>query len=125
MEYRPILRESTKAPSSPETHPEDRNPDMPHTPTISIRAATPNDGRVLMHLAALDSAPMPFGPTLLAEVDGEPKAALALREDRAIADPFSPTADLVALLRVHAHAVTQAVERRVERPALARLRLAA
>ena len=98
---------------------------MSHTPTIAIRAATPADGRVLMHLAALDSATMPFGPTLLAEVDGEPKAALALREDRAIADPFSHTADLVALLRMHAATLAEKQERPAERPALGRLRLAA
>ena len=98
---------------------------MSHTPTISIRAATPNDGRVLMRLAALDSAPMPFGPTLVAEIDGEPKAALALREDRVVADPFSRTSELVALLRMHAASLAEAQERQVERPALARLRLAA
>ena len=99
---------------------------MSHTtPTISIRAATAADGRVLMRLAALDSAAMPFGPTLLAEVDGEPKAALALREDRAIADPFSHTSDLVALLRVHAATLAETQERPVERPAFGRLRVAA
>jgi hypothetical protein len=100
---------------------------MSHTPspTISIRAATAADGRSLMRLAALDSATLPFGPTLVAEVDGEPKAALALREDRVIADPFTPTADLVSLLRVHAATLTAASERRSERAAHGRLRLAA
>lgn len=98
---------------------------MPTTPTISIRAATAADGRSLMRLAALDSAPIPFGPTLVAEVDGEPKAALAIREDRAVADPFSPTADLVSLLRLHAATLTEAPEPRHERLALGRLRLAA
>ena len=77
---------------------------MSHTPTatISIRPATSDDDRSLMRLAALDSAPVPSGPTLMAEVDGEPKAALVLAEDRAIADPFSPTAGLVSLLRLAA-----------------------
>jgi len=75
------------------------------SPTISIRAATSNDGRTLLRLAALDSAPVPAGPVLLAEVDGEPQAALSLHDGRAVADPFEPTAELVSLLRVHAGAL--------------------
>jgi len=98
---------------------------MSHTPTISIRAATAADGRALTRLAALDSASIPLGPTLVAEVDGEPKAALAVREDRAVADPFTPTADLVALLRLHAESVAPRAERRAESPLDARLRVAA
>src|SRR3712207_1701662 len=79
---------------------------MPHTtPTISIRAATSNDARTVMRLAALDSAPVPFGPVLLAEVDGEPRAAVALRDGRVVADPFHRTAELVGLLRMQAENV--------------------
>jgi hypothetical protein len=78
------------------------------TPTISIRGAAPSDSRTVMRLAALDSAPVPLGPVLLAEVDGEPKAALALRDGRVVADPFARTAELVQLLQVHAAAVEQA-----------------
>ncbi len=74
------------------------------SPTISIRAATTGDGPALARLAALDSAPVPFGPVLLAEVDGRPLAALSVNEDRVIGDPFARTVDLVALLRVHARA---------------------
>ena len=95
------------------------------TPTISIRAATPNDGRALMRLAALDSAAMPLGPTLIAEIDGEPKAALSLSDERVIADPFTRTSEVVDLLRMHARTVAQAEERRFERAALGGLRLAA
>ena len=75
------------------------------TPTISIRAATTGDGPALARLAALDSAPVPFGPVLLAEVDGQPRAALSFRDDRVIGDPFTRTADLVEMLRVHARAM--------------------
>ena len=75
------------------------------SPTISIRAATTTDARVLMRLAALDSAPVPFGPVLLAEVDGEPRAAIALRDGRVVADPFHRTAELVGLLRMQAENV--------------------
>ena len=97
-----------------------------NTPTIAIRAATPADGRTLMHLAALDSAPIPFGPVLIAEVDGEAKAALSVRDDRVIADPFARTAELVDLLRVHARTLTEAQERPVAaQTPFARLRVAA
>ena len=74
------------------------------SPTISIRAATTGDGPALARLAALDSAPVPFGPVLLAEVDGQPKAALSVTEDRVIGDPFARTVELVELLRIHARA---------------------
>ena len=75
-----------------------------NTPTISIRAATHGDGPALARLAALDSAPVPFGPVLLAEVDGQPKAALSVNENRVIGDPFARTVELVELLRIHARA---------------------
>ena len=80
-------------------------------PTISIRPAVAADGPALTRLAALDSAPVPFGSVLLAEVDGQPRAALAVRDGAVVADPFAPTAELVELLRVHAAAVTQPEER--------------
>jgi len=69
-------------------------------PTVVIRAARGSDGDALERLARLDSQHPLTGPVLLAEQDGELVAALS--GDRAIADPFRPTADLVALLRVHA-----------------------
>ena len=94
-------------------------------PTIQIRAAQASDGPVLTRLAALDSAPVPFGPVLLAEVDGEPKAALSLRDDRVIADPFARTAELVDLLRLHARTLTEEQERPTLTQGLARLRVAA
>ena len=72
------------------------------SPTISIRAATTGDGPALARLAALDSAPVPFGPVLLAEVDGRPHAALSVNDGRVIGDPFARTAELAELLRVHA-----------------------
>ena len=72
------------------------------SPTISIRAATTGDGPALARLAALDSAPVPFGPVLLAEVDGRPLAALNVNDGRVIGDPFARTTELVELLRIHA-----------------------
>ena len=76
-------------------------------PTIAIRTATPSDGPALTRLAALDSAPVPFGPVLIAEVDGEPRAALSLRDRAVIADPFARTAELVELLEVRAASVSE------------------
>lgn len=97
------------------------------SPTISIRAAVPADGPALTRLAALDSAPVPFGPVLVAEVDGTPRAALSLRDRRVIADPFARTAELVQLLKVHAANVTETKDARDMRPAgfVRRLGLAA
>jgi hypothetical protein len=66
---------------------------------VTIRPAFPDDAPALARLAALDSARVPAGPLLLAEIDGEPWAAIALQGGRAIADPFRPTAALVDLLR--------------------------
>ena len=89
------------------------------TPTISIRATTPADVRTLARLAALDSAPAPFGPALIAEVDGRPRAALGLRDGSVVADPFARTAELVQLLELHATAVAEA-ERHAPRFGVAR-----
>jgi hypothetical protein len=85
-------------------------------PTIVIRAATAADGPILTRLAALDSAPVPFGPTLIAEVDGEARAALALRDGAVVADPFARTAELVQLLKVHASTVADTEGRPATRP---------
>ncbi len=76
-------------------------------PTLTIRSATPADGRTLARLAALDSAAVPFGPTLVAEIDGQPRAALSVRDGSVIADPFARTAEVVSLLRMHAAALTE------------------
>jgi len=69
---------------------------------IVIRRAAARDGVALARLAALDSAAPPPGPLLVAEVEGEIRAALALDGDGAIADPFHRTAELVELLRLRA-----------------------
>src|SRR3954451_10948605 len=69
------------------------------TPTVTIRPAYPDDVSAIARLAALDSQRVPAGPLLLAEIDGEPWAAVATQSGRVIADPFRPTAALVELLR--------------------------
>lgn len=77
----------------------------PITPTVSLRPAFPEDEQALARLAALDSATAPARPALMAEQDGELRAAIGLRDGRVIADPFSPTAGLVELLCLHARRV--------------------
>lgn len=83
---------------------------------ILIRPGYADDERALMRLAALDSAAgPPASPVLVAEVDGELSAALSLRDGSTIADPFRPTAQIVALLRAHAVAATPAPQSRRRR----------
>jgi hypothetical protein len=69
---------------------------------ITIRLAEVADDPALRALAQLDSSSALAAPILVAESDGEPRAALSLGEGRAVADPFVPTEHLLALLRVHA-----------------------
>jgi hypothetical protein len=84
--------------------------------SITIRPGYADDERALFRLAALDSAAgVPAAPLLVAEVDGELSAALSLHDGSVIADPFRPTADIVALLRAHVAAVTPARRKRPRR----------
>jgi len=79
--------------------------EMPATtiaPSVLIRAARGSDGAALERLAALDSAEVPAGSLLVAEADGRVVAAIASSTGEAIADPFLPTADVVALLQLRA-----------------------
>lgn len=70
--------------------------------SITLRSERADDAAAIARLAALDSAPVPRGPLLVAVVAGAPRAALSLADGATVADPFMPTADLVALLRVRA-----------------------
>jgi hypothetical protein len=81
------------------------------TPSITIRRAYADDESSVRQLAALDSAPVPPMPLLIAEVDGEPRAALSLCDGAAVADPFFPTVHLLELLALHA-ATTRTAGRR-------------
>ena len=87
---------------------------------ISIRRAVAADLSQLERLAALDSARPPRGPALVAEADSRMLAALPLGSGRPIADPFEPTAEVVALLRLRAEQLRAEDER--SRGPLERLR---
>jgi hypothetical protein len=90
----------------------------PHAPgqSLTIRYATPDDAIELERLAALDSSRPPRGIVLLAEVDGEPWAAVSLDDDHLVADPFRPSGELAFLLSQRARSV-----RRAEQGQLGRL----
>lgn len=66
---------------------------------VSIRMASDEDAAAVRRLAERDSAAVPAGPVLVAEVAGELRAAIALDRGTVIADPFRHTWELVALLR--------------------------
>jgi hypothetical protein len=69
---------------------------------ITVRRSAAGDWSELERLAALDSARPPTGPALVAEADSRMIAALPLGSGRPIADPFEPTAAIVALLELRA-----------------------
>jgi hypothetical protein len=67
--------------------------------TPTIRAAGAEDAQALRRLAQLESARPLTGHVLVAELDGEPLAAVSLETGAAIADPFRRSAEAVELLR--------------------------
>jgi hypothetical protein len=79
---------------------------------ITVRKAVAGDTRELERLAALDSGTPPRGPALVAEADARLIAALPLGSGRPIADPFEPTAEVVALLELRAAQLAAAPRRR-------------
>jgi hypothetical protein len=77
---------------------------------VTIRPAYADDEPELIRLAALDSAALPRGPLLVAEVEGELRVAVSALDLTVIADPFHLTTDLVELVRDHiarGHAVSR------------------
>jgi hypothetical protein len=92
---------------------------------VTIRWALPSDLPALERVAGLDSKRLPAGPLLVAVVDGHIWAALSTLDDSAVADPFSPSGDLVGLLRTRASQLSDSQPQlpvlRLE-PLLARLR---
>lgn len=84
----------------PRSHREGRC--LEHYDGITIRRASPDDWSSLERLAELEGRPLPLGPVLVAEVDDHVLAARWRDEHITIADPFKPTAELVALLEARA-----------------------
>ena len=87
---------------------------------VIVRHAHRSDAAALERLAVLDSGSAPAQPALLAESQARILAALPLGSGRAIADPFEPTAELVALLELRRDQLLRAEQTR--RPLGERLR---
>jgi uncharacterized protein (DUF849 family) len=90
-----------------------------NTDTIIIRRAVADDLEALRYLAALDSARALLGDVLVAESGGIVRAAYSVDEQRAIADPFVPTAGLVTLLETRAAPLREARPKRNRGPSAA------
>jgi hypothetical protein len=69
---------------------------------IELRLLCAREAYLVHRLAALDDAPDLDGQVLVAIIDGQGVAALSLNDERVVANPFIPTAEAVALLRVRA-----------------------
>jgi len=69
---------------------------------VVLRRALETDTRALRRLADLDDSSPLSGDALVAEQNGQLRAAISLHSGRAIADPFHLTTDLVVLLRARA-----------------------
>ena len=65
---------------------------------LLIRPASDQDEQSVLRLAALDDAAALRGDVLLAEIDGQPVAALDRDSGAVVADPFRPTAAVVRAL---------------------------
>ncbi|HEX3689518.1 MAG TPA: hypothetical protein VHV28_07470 [Solirubrobacteraceae bacterium] len=73
------------------------------TPTVaSIRASLGEgtDGESIRRLARLTEAEPPEGAVVLAEIHGEPVAAVGIADGRAVSDPARTTAALLRHLRL-------------------------
>jgi hypothetical protein len=95
---------------------------------VLIRAMRPGDASAIERLVERDSKTLPVDELLVAEVEGELRAAVALRSGETIADPFHPTAETVRLLELHRRQLRQRAPQRKVRgrfgrlaPALARI----
>jgi hypothetical protein len=79
---------------------------------VVIRWASSGDARAVRDLAVLDSASPLDGEVLVAFVDDEPWAAISVEDGRVVADPFRPSADAAALLRMRAEHLRAALSAR-------------
>ena len=81
--------------------------------SLSLRHATDADASAVAYLSELDEAERLTGSVLVA-FDGErPVAAMSLEDGRAVADPFTRSADAVALLRLRARQQRSGAARRL------------
>jgi hypothetical protein len=93
---------------------------------VTLRLADAADGAAVHRLESLDEQTALAGRILLAVRGTEAVAALSLTDGRVAANPFEPTADAVALLRLRAEHLADPVRhaRRWRRRSIRRLRWA-
>jgi hypothetical protein len=75
--------------------------------SVTVRFFEERDVEAIRQLAILEDRPEPDGGVLVADVDGRVVAALPYPGGEALADPFAPTADVVALLKLRAAQVSR------------------
>jgi hypothetical protein len=75
---------------------------------VTVRLAEPRDHDAIVRLAGLDSARVPTGDLVVAELAGSIQAVVPVDGSRPIANPFVPTADLVKLLELRARQLREA-----------------
>jgi hypothetical protein len=92
-------------------------------PTIELRFPHPNEARDVRRLAELDSSPALTGQVVIALIDGEAVAGMSLLDQQVVANPFVPTREAVALLRLRAEHLSSTPTHRTLRRVL-RLRAA-
>jgi hypothetical protein len=79
---------------------------------FTVRALHGDDRSAVERLAERDSASLPDGDALGAEINGELVAAISLIDGTVIADPFRPTTSATELLRLRARQLGVTGERR-------------
>jgi hypothetical protein len=79
---------------------------------LTVRLGRAADWPALSRVAELDSASLPAPPLLVGERDGRLIAALSLSNGAVVANPFLPTADVVALLELRARQLRREGRRR-------------
>ncbi len=73
------------------------------TEEVTVRRLDPfTDHAALVRLAQRDSAEVPQGELIGAEVDGSLVAAISVGNRRVVADPFTPTEGVRSLLQLRA-----------------------
>jgi hypothetical protein len=66
--------------------------------TTRVSTGMDEDAEAVRRLAALNGTPAPDGPVVIADVDGEPVAALGIGDGGAVADPSRFNGSILTLL---------------------------
>jgi hypothetical protein len=88
------------------------SPTITHSDGIRIRHLGPDDLAEVERLAQLDSRRAPEGPLLGIEIEGRLLAAISLTTGESMADPFSRSGELRALLELRAAQLRRRENRR-------------